>query len=130
MSRLLPVTNEARERGSAAVEFALVLPLVLILALALVQVGLLVKDGLVVQEAARAGARQAAVTNDDQSARQAVLDAAASLDPARIDVSITRSEGAGSPVTVGVVYHAPVSVPPRLGTDPAKPKRGCRAGLP
>ena len=42
---------------------------------------------------------------------QAVLDAAASLDPARIEVSITRSEGAGSPVTVGVVYHAPVSVP-------------------
>ena len=60
-----------RERGSAAVEFALVLPLVLILALALLQVGLLVKDGLVVQEAARAGARQAAVTADDASAKQA-----------------------------------------------------------
>ena len=45
------MTNEARERGSAAVEFALVLPLVLILALALVQVGLLVKDGLVIGRA-------------------------------------------------------------------------------
>ena len=50
------------ERGSAAVEFALVLPILLLLALALVQVGLLVRDQLILVEAARAGARQAAVT--------------------------------------------------------------------
>ena len=92
-------------------EFALVLPLVLILALALLQLGLLVKDGLVVQESARAGAREAAVTADDASARQAALDAAASLDHALMEISIVRSEGAGGPVKVGVVYHAPVSVP-------------------
>ena len=48
-------------RGSAAVEFALVLPLLLVVGLALLQVGLLTKDQLIVQEAARAGARQAAV---------------------------------------------------------------------
>jgi Flp pilus assembly protein TadG len=104
-------TKRAREQGSAAVEFALVLPLVLILALALVQVGILVKDGLIVEEAARAGARQAAVTTDDASARQAAVDAATSLDPDRLNVIINRSGGSGSPVTVGVVYHAPVSVP-------------------
>ena len=40
------------ERASAAVEFALVLPLILIMSLALVQVGLLVKDQLVVLGAA------------------------------------------------------------------------------
>ena len=48
---------EARERGTAAVEFALVLPLVLVVALALVQTGLLVRDRLLVEAAARAGAR-------------------------------------------------------------------------
>src|SRR5207245_11209466 len=57
-------------RGSAAVEFALVLPLLLVVGLALLQVGLLTKDQLIVQEAARAGARQAAVSNDDGSVRQ------------------------------------------------------------
>jgi Flp pilus assembly protein TadG len=57
--------DDAGERASAAVEFALVLPLVFIMALALVQVGLIVKDQLVVEEAARAGAREAAVTTDD-----------------------------------------------------------------
>lgn len=92
-------------------EFALVLPLVLIMALALVQVGLLVKDELVVEESARAGARQAAVSTDDGSARRAALGAAVSLDLDRLEVSITRGEGVGSPVTVAVLYHAPVSVP-------------------
>ncbi|MBA3553134.1 MAG: pilus assembly protein, partial [Actinobacteria bacterium] len=62
------------ERGTATVEFALVLPLVLTMALALVQVGLLVKDQLIVVGAARAGAREAAVTSDDASVTQAVLD--------------------------------------------------------
>ena len=44
------------QRGTAAVEFALVLPLVLVVALALVQTGLLVRDRLLVEAAARAGA--------------------------------------------------------------------------
>lgn len=47
----------ANERGTAAVEFALVLPLLLMLTLALVQVGLLARDRLLVEAAARAGAR-------------------------------------------------------------------------
>ena len=46
-----------RDSGSAAVEFALVLPVVLVVALALVQVGLLARDRLLVEAAARAGAR-------------------------------------------------------------------------
>ena len=45
------------QAGSAAVEFALVLPLVLVLVLALVQVGLIARDRLLVEAAARAGAR-------------------------------------------------------------------------
>jgi Flp pilus assembly protein TadG len=108
---LLRDRKRSREQGSAAVEFALVLPLVLILALALLQVGLLVNDRLIVQGAARAGAREGAVTTDDAAVRQAALDATGSLDQSRIDVSILRSEGAGAPVTVRVTYHAAVSIP-------------------
>lgn len=100
-----------RERASAAVEFALVLPLVLIMALALLQVGLLVKDRLVVEESARAGAREGAVTIDDAEVTRAAKSAAASLDPDRLDVTVHRDGGAGTPVEVSVVYHAPVAVP-------------------
>ncbi len=101
----------AGDRGSASVEFALVLPLVLTMALVLVQIGLFVKDQLVVEEAARAGARQAAVTTDDESARQAAVNAAVGLDPSRLDVTVERDGGGGDPVSVTVVYHAPVAIP-------------------
>jgi len=49
-----PVGYAASQRGTAAVEFALVLAFVL----ALVQVGLLVRDRLLVESAVRSGARE------------------------------------------------------------------------
>ena len=51
-------------RGSAAVEFALVLPILFVVLLGLVQVGVLAKDELLVQQAARIGAREAAISPD------------------------------------------------------------------
>jgi Flp pilus assembly protein TadG len=101
----------AGSRGSATLEFALVLPLVLLMALAVLQVGILLKDQLVVVESARAGAREAAVTRDDQAARGAANMAASSLDPGRMEVRVERQGGAGSPVSVGVTYHAPIAIP-------------------
>jgi Flp pilus assembly protein TadG len=99
------------ERASAAVEFALVLPLVLVMTLALVQVGLLVKDRLIVVESARAGARQASVSTDDGSVRQVAIEAAVSLDANSLDVVVDRQGGTGSPAIITVTYHAPVVVP-------------------
>lgn len=99
------------ERASAAVEFALVLPLVLTMGLALLQLGLLVKDQLVVAGAARAGAREAAVDLDDAAVRQTATDAAVGLDPSLLEVSVAREGGAGTAVTVTVVFHAPVDIP-------------------
>jgi len=98
-------------RGSAAVEFALVLPLLLTLALALLQVGLIAKDQLVVQEAGRAGARQASVSNDDASVREAVNEAAAGLSPSLLTTTVRRGSGRGTPVAVDVEYEAPITVP-------------------
>jgi Flp pilus assembly protein TadG len=99
------------ERASAAVEFALVLPLVLTMGLSLLQLGLLVKDQLVVAGAARAGAREAAVDLDDAAVRQTATDAAVGLDPSLLDVSVVRQGGSGTAVTVSVVFHAPVDIP-------------------
>ena len=98
------------ERGSAAVEFALVLPLALLAGLALVQVGLVAKDALVVAHAAREGAREAAVTTDDDRVREAAL-RGGSLPEDRTEVVVERAGDAGDPVTVGVRYRAPLVVP-------------------
>jgi len=105
--------RDGGERASAAVEFALVLPLILIMSLALVQVGLLVKDQLVVLGASRAGAREAAVTSDDQRATQSALDTASAggLDTSRIQVTIDRQGGTGTAVAVTLNYTDPVVVP-------------------
>jgi hypothetical protein len=98
-------------RGSAAVELALVLPLVLMMVLALLQVGLLAKDSLVVVQAAREGAREAAVTADNERIRQAALRGGGGLPSDRTEVEVERPGTMGDPVTVRVRYRAPMVVP-------------------
>ena len=99
------------ERGSAAVEFALVLPILVLLALALVQVGLLVRDQLILVEAARAGARQAVVTEDEAEIRAAIEGASYSLRAERVESEVSRSGTLGDPVSVSLDYPETVSVP-------------------
>ena len=99
------------QRGSAAVEFALVVPLVLILALALVQVGLLTRDRLLVEAASRAGAREAAVTPDDQRIVTAVQQGATGIDPSTLTVAVSRSGSRGDRVSVKVTLVDVFEVP-------------------
>ncbi len=99
------------EWGTAAVEFALVLPIVLAIVLALVQVGLLVRDRLLVESAARAGARTAAVDPDEDAVRASVLRAAPALDEGAVSLAIARAGARGEPVTVTLTYVAAVRVP-------------------
>ena len=99
------------ERGASAVEFALVLPLLLVVALALVQVGLLVRDRLLVEAAARAGARTAAVEPDQVAIADAVARSAPDLDPGALTVGVARAGTQGDPVTVTVSYTSAIRVP-------------------
>lgn len=101
----------AHERGTAAVEFALVLPLLLVIALALVQVGLVVRDRLLVESAARAGARAASIEDDPAAVRTAVTGSAPSLNAGMVRVGIARAGGQGDPVTVTVAYDEVLRVP-------------------
>ncbi len=100
-----------REDGSAVVEFALLLPVLFLVLLAAVQVGLLARDQLLLTHAARAGAREAAVSVDDERVRQVTLEAAPGLDPARVDVGVVREGAQGAPVTVDVRYRAVTAGP-------------------
>jgi Flp pilus assembly protein TadG len=104
-------TASDRERGTAVVEFALVLPLILVMALAVVQVGLLARDRLLVEAAARAGARTAAVDPNDDAARDTAVGSAPGLDGASMSVTVTRAGTRGDPVTVRIVYTDAIRVP-------------------
>ena len=93
------------ERGAVSVEFAAALPLVAVSMLLVAQIGLLVAQQVTVQHAAREGARVAAVSNDDDAARDAAL-RAGNLDAERADVVIDPTTRAvGDPVRVTVRYH-------------------------
>ncbi|MEX0743340.1 MAG: TadE/TadG family type IV pilus assembly protein [Actinomycetota bacterium] len=92
------------ESGSAVVEFALLLPILLLLLLAVVQVGVLASDRLLLAQAARAGAREAAIQESDEGVREAATTAGAGLDPERLRLEVTRTGSRGSPVTVSLSY--------------------------
>lgn len=101
-----------RDEGQAAVELALVLPLLVVLLLAVVQVVLVARDQILVVHAARAGSRQAAVDADAGAARRAVVDAGGGvLEAGRLDVELTPAGGRGPLVTATVRYASPTDVP-------------------
>ncbi|MGI9034059.1 MAG: TadE family protein [Acidimicrobiales bacterium] len=96
--------------GQAAVELALVLPLVAAVLLAIVQVGLLVRDEVLVVHAAREAAREAAVEAAAGAPRQAAV-AGSGLEANRLQVDVSGRGAAGSRVRVNVRYRAPTDVP-------------------
>jgi hypothetical protein len=98
------------ERGQAAVELALCLPLLAALALLVVQVGLLARDQIVVTHAAREAAREAAVSPGRAAPRRAVL-ASTRLAPDRLEVDVHRRGRPGDRVRVTVRYRARTDVP-------------------
>ena len=92
-------------------EFALVLPLVFAVTLGLVQVGVLARDRALVEAAARAAARAAAVEPDETAIRDAAVAAAPGLDASSLTIGVARAGGQGEPVTVSVGYEDPMRVP-------------------
>jgi Flp pilus assembly protein TadG len=96
--------------GQAAVELALVLPLVVVVLLAVVQVGLIVRDQILVVHAAREAAREAAVDPGTDAPRRAAL-AGSALSGDRLSVTSAGRGPAGSRVRVEVRYRAPTAVP-------------------
>jgi len=97
------------QRGQATVELALCLPLVALALLLVVQVALVVRAQVLVVEAAREGARQAARDHRPGAADRAAR-AVPGLRPDRLAV---RSDGADADdlVTVTATYRAPTEVP-------------------
>lgn len=100
-------SERRRDRGQAAVELALCLPLVFLLLLGVVQMAVVVRDQLAVELAARDAARAAAVSDDPvAAATAAAADAAGVVGPVSVSVS-----SSGSVVTATVTYVERTDLP-------------------
>jgi Flp pilus assembly protein TadG len=91
------------------VEFAVVLPVLVMLFLAIWQFGVAFHHYLAITDAARVGARAAAVkrtSNPCNAARTAIQNTVSATQWAVISSTITCSAGAntGDPVTIGITY--------------------------
>jgi len=98
--------NESRERGSVAVEFALVLPILATLLIGILEFGNAFGAQLAVTNAAREAARTMAVQNSTSAAQSSALAAAQAL--AR--PAMTASEVAISPSTCSAGSTATVTI--------------------
>jgi Flp pilus assembly protein TadG len=103
------------DRGQALAEFALVLPLLLAVVTAIAEFGLTFNRYLTLTDAARSGARVAAVSADTAdpvgTAKAAVRAAAADLDQTKLDPQVSPLPwNAGNPVTVTARYPYTISI--------------------
>ena len=98
-------SSESGNRGQAAVELALCLPLLFMFLLGLVQLVVIVRDQLAVQLAAREAARAAAVTGSSDASAQRAAAAAIALRPLTV---VTRLSSDTVTVTVTHVTHTDV----------------------
>lgn len=105
-----PPRNRRGDEGQAAVELALVLPLVALLLLLLVQVALVVRDQVLVVHAAREAARAAAVDPTLHAARRAAL-AGAPLAENRLLLELKGRGKADQQVRAELSYRSPTSAP-------------------
>jgi Flp pilus assembly protein TadG len=96
------------ERGAAAVEFALALPILVLILFGVIEFGGVYNAQLMVTGAAREAARTMALDGDASGAEAVALDAAHGIDPGDLDVSISPSTcAAGTDITVTVDYDRP-----------------------
>lgn len=125
-----------RPAGSLSLELALAVPAVFLLLLLVAHATVLARDALLVQAAAREGARVAATTTDDQLVRDAVSEAMGDRD---VEVTVTERRAAGQVLRVTVIYRSAAGrTRPRLtaeATAAVEPgvvasRRGVRPGTP
>ena len=94
------------DHGQAAVELALVLPVLILFLIAVVQTALVARDQVLVQDAARAAVREASVGGSDSRVRDAARRALGD-----VTVDVRRTGGAGGSVTVVAHYLDHTNLP-------------------
>lgn len=108
-------------KGQAAVELALILPVLVLLLLGMLQVGIVLQDYLQLQQAVEQGARAASLGASDTAIQQTVDQSAPSLSPQALTVTVTPPASdrlSGSDIEVQGTYSISISIPlltPLLG---------------
>jgi Flp pilus assembly protein TadG len=100
--------SEDSDRGAAAVEFAILLPLLLMLVLGTIEFGRAYNAQITLTNAARDGVRVMAIANDPTGAKTAAKSAAASVSTTIATSDITLSSDAcstGTQVTLTIRYN-------------------------
>lgn len=100
--------RESSERGAAAVEFAILLPVLLMLVLGTIEFGRAYNAQITLTNAGREGVRVMAIANDPVAAKAAAKNAAASVSTTISDSDITLSTNAcsiGAQVTLTINYN-------------------------
>lgn len=120
-SRLARIAGRLRktEAGQALVEFTLILPIFLLLLFAIVDFGRGFYTWVLVTNAAREGARMAAVQSDASTIDQRIYDSfcdnypsSCGLDPAKLSISKTNVQGSrGSAVQIDLSYNFQFATP-------------------
>lgn len=101
-----PPKRDDRQRGAAAVEFAIIVPLLLSLVLGVIDFGMALGQSVSLQGAAREGARQG-VTQGDVIA--STTKASAFLDTTKLQVKFAVDSSAGAPGIMVVCLRYPQS---------------------
>ena len=100
--------HKRRDRGAAAVEFALVLPILVALLLGIIEFGYAMYVQAAISGAAREGARELAISSSTASAQQAAANAALpAVTLSASEIAANNSQCSASPsaaVTVKISY--------------------------
>ncbi len=103
-----------RQKGQSVVETALILPIIILILMGIIDFGLMFNNYLVISNAAREGARNAAVGASDLSVNNMILSMTSSLDHTKMKTTIYPSESlrkSGEEVTVTIEYENKLFTP-------------------
>ena len=104
--------HDRNDRGAAAVELALILPILILLLFGIFEFGRAYNTQISLSGAAREGARVMAITNDSGAATDATIDAAPTvLDPPPSVEIIPNSCSSGDTVTVTATQERLYNIP-------------------
>ena len=104
------------QKGQAMTEFAIVAPILLLILMGIMQLGVVYNNWVTLTDAARAGARKAAVCRSGCSpdattaATNAVKNSAANLNQSNLGVTVTSTWAQGADATVTATYPWAINV--------------------
>ncbi|NMA66756.1 MAG: pilus assembly protein [Clostridiaceae bacterium] len=104
----------SRNRGQSLVETAIVLPILLLLIMGIIDFGLLFNNYILISNAAREGARKAALGGDDSEITQTIHNMTTTLKLSNMDIEISPSQsnrGHGTQVKVKLSYKHELITP-------------------